>query len=143
MEQNGEQQGGSWQQHFNDLRMEHLINLTKGLLKNLGPNIRESAAMRCSKAVGNVEKLLDSVDADLQLTKPSGYHKMQKSEADFCSLVNEFHQRGKVFLYNPSPVRAYPCFGSFQANLLRGLDPQSLNRWINHHKKELHKTELL
>ena len=126
-----------------DLRMEHLINLTKGMLKNLDSNIKESAAMRCSKAVGNVEQLLDSVDRDLQLKKPSGYHKIQKSKADFCSLVNELHQRGKVFHYSPSHEREYQCFGNFQASVLRGIDLNSLNRWINHHKKEMHKKEPL
>ena len=41
-----------------DLSLEHLNNLVKGLLKHLSPNLTESAASGCSKAVGPVERLL-------------------------------------------------------------------------------------
>ena len=45
--------------------MEHLICLTKELLKHLGPNLTEAAAKRCSKAVGHMSYLTDLVDEDL------------------------------------------------------------------------------
>lgn len=66
-----------------DLRLEHINKLTKDMLKNFGPNITENTALGCSRSVANVEKLLDSVDKDLQVTRPHAHHKTQKSESDF------------------------------------------------------------
>ena len=83
-----------------DVRMEYLICLTKESLKHLGPNLTEAAAKRCSKAVGHVLNLIDSVDEDLRIERPSGYHKMQQREADFKLLVDEFHQRGSMFKFD-------------------------------------------
>ena len=68
---------------------------------------------------------------------------MQKWESDFRLLVNEFHQRGRMFQFNPGPEREYSVFAGFQDSLIKGLNLASLNRWISHHKKELHKMEPL
>ena len=69
-----------------DLRLEHLNNLVKGMLKHLVPNLTESASRRCSKAVGSVERLLESVDNDLDVKRPRGHHKVHKSESDFLCI---------------------------------------------------------
>ena len=86
-----------------DIRMEHLICLTKELLKHLGVNITENAARRCSKAIGHVDELVSSVDTGLKVQRPSGHHKMKKRDSDFTLLVNELHQRGMksvhVYIY--------------------------------------------
>ena len=72
-----------------DLRLEHLNNFTKGMLKDLGPNLTENAARRCSKSVGKTEALLQTTDDDLNVCRPSGHHKVRKSETDFKTLVDE------------------------------------------------------
>ena len=47
--------GGNGKNISLDLRLEHLNNLTKGLLKNLGPNIRsERCASRCCNSIGKL-----------------------------------------------------------------------------------------
>ncbi|CAB3988651.1 PREDICTED: uncharacterized protein LOC107352495 [Paramuricea clavata] len=71
------------------LRLEHLTNLLKGLLKHLGPNVTESAAQRCSQSIHNVEKLLESVDSDLNVKRSSCHHKVKKSHDDLVSIVKE------------------------------------------------------
>ena len=76
VEQNCKQQGGAGNSISVYIRMEHLICLTEESLKHLGPNLTEAAAKRCSKAVGHVFYLIDSVDEDLRIERPSGYHKM-------------------------------------------------------------------
>lgn len=135
--------GGAGNNISMDIRMEHLINLIKELLKHLGPNITESAAKRCSKAVGHVDQLVNSVDQDLLVESPSGHHKVQKRESDFRNLVNELHQKGKMFHFASGPEREYHVFTGFQDSLIKRLDLGSLNKWISHHKKELHKMEPL
>ena len=79
-----------------DIRMEHLICLTKELLKHLGVNITENAARHCSKTIGHVDELVSSVDTDLKVQRPSGHHKMTKRDSDLRLLVNELHQRKDV-----------------------------------------------
>lgn len=124
-----------------DLRLEHLNNLLKGLLKHLGPNLTESAASRCSKSIGHIERLLDAVDDDLKLNRPTGHHKVQKSEADFKALVSQLAYKADVFKDNPSSEREYTVLTNFRRNLLSGLDFSSLNRWITQHKKNFFKQE--
>lgn len=126
-----------------DIRMEHLICLTKELLKHLGVNITENAARRCSKAIGHVDELVSSVDTDLKVQRPSGHHKMKKRDSDFRLLVNELHQRGKMFEFSPEDEREYHVFANFTDSLIKGLDLSSLNRWFTNHKKEFHKMEPL
>ena len=123
-----------------DLRLEHIKKLTKDMLKNLGPNITETTALRCSKSVHRVEQLLQSVDNELELRTPHGRHKVKKSEADFRSIVNELHQRGKVFKYSENPERQYLLFKNFQANyLLKDLNLSLVNKWMTQNKLKLQK----
>lgn len=131
--------GGIGNNIYLDLRMEHLINLTKGMLKNLRPNITEKGAWRCSKSIGYVEELLHSVDNDIKVKRPSGYHKVQKSEVDFtCSSLTR-DAKGEVFKYHPSTERHYHVFSNFQPNLVQNIDLSALNKWFTHHKKEFDK----
>lgn len=124
-----------------DLRLEHINNLTKGMLKHLGVNITENAARRCSKSVARIESLLDEVDNDLNVQKRSGHHKVRKSEADFKTLVNELHVRGKVFHFNPGQDRQYQHFPHFRKNILADIDHRLLNNWLTRLKKELARLE--
>ena len=126
-----------------DIRMEHLICLTKELLKHLGVNITENAARRCSKAIGHVDELVSSVDTDLTVQRPSGHHKMTKRDSDLRLLVNELHQRGKMFKFSPEDERGYHVFPNFPDSLIKRLDLSSLNKWFTNHKKEFHKMEPL
>lgn len=98
--------------------MEHLNNLTKGVLKTLGPNVTENTARRCSKAVEEVEKLINAVDIDLEVSKPSGSHRSRKSEHDFKTLVSEIHQRARMFFFGPSADRQYQHFPRFKKSVL-------------------------
>ena len=135
--------GGAGKNISMDLRMEHLINLIKELLKHLGPNITESAATHCSKSVGHVDRLLDAVDEDLLVESPGGHHKVQKREPDFRLLVDEIHQKGRMFKFAPESERRYHVCGNFRDSLIKGLDLGKLNKWISEKTKELHKMESL
>lgn len=91
-----------------DLRVEHLNNFTKGMLKGLGPNLTENAARRCRKSVGKSEALLQTIDDHLNVCRPSGHHKV-KGETDFKTLVDEMHRKGKnVPLQSKSSTPVYP-----------------------------------
>lgn len=126
-----------------DIRMEHLICLTKELLKHLGVNLTENAAKRCSKAIGHIDKLVSSVDKDLKVERPGGHHKVKKRDSDFGLIVKELHDRGRMFQHEPCEEREYQVFANFTDSLIKGLDYTSVNKWITDRKKELHKMEPL
>jgi len=123
-----------------DIGVEHLNNFTKGMLKGLGPNLTENAARRCSKSVGKIEVLLQTVDEDLNVCRPSGHHKVRKSETDFKTLVDELHRRANMFHFNPSPQRQYIHFPHFKRDILSNIDHRLLNNWLTILKKDLAKS---
>ena len=58
-------------------------------------------------------------------------------DQDFVALVKEIHERGGPFSFNPSSDRNYENFPYFQRKILNGLDFNQLNKWLNHHKKDM------
>jgi hypothetical protein len=115
-----------------DLRLEHLNNIVKGLLKNFGSNIRsERCAARCCLSIGKREALIDVVDTDLGVKKPAGQHISKKSQDDFKSLVDELHTRANIF--ESVPDRKYQHFPGFSRNILSKLNFRLLNDWITLH----------
>ena len=129
--------GGPGRNISMDIRVEHLNNFTKCMLKGLGPNLTENAARRCSKSVGKIEALLQTIDDDLNVCRPSGHHKVRKSETDFKTLVDELHRRAKMFHFNPSPQRQYIHFPHFKRDILSNIDHRLLNNWLTRLKKDL------
>jgi serine palmitoyltransferase len=119
-----------------DLRMEHIVRLLKDLLSNMGPNLTEKAALRCSRAVNPVEKILESIDAELDIRLPSGKHTAARTEKDFQLLVHQLHKEGKVFAFLPEGNRQYISFPNFKRNILGKFNYMLLNKWINIHKKQ-------
>ena len=77
------------------------------------------------------------MDTDFKVQRPSGHHKMKKRDSDFRLLVDELHQRGKMFEVSPEDGREYHVFANFPDSLIKGLDLSSLNRWFTNHKKRV------
>ena len=90
--------GGAGKNISMDLRMEHIIHLHKQMFSNLGANLHEPLALRCSRAVKYVENLLSSIDAELAVKRPSGNHTVTRSQSDFQAIVKELHTREEVFV---------------------------------------------
>ncbi len=78
--------GGKGKNISMDIRLEHLNNFTKGLLKHLGPNLTDRAVLRCSHATNNVEKILNVTDEDLALRTTFGTHKKQSLKTTLKNL---------------------------------------------------------
>lgn len=117
-----------------DLRMEHIVHLHKEMLANLGVNLNEKCALRCSKAMKPVEDLLQTIDDELLCKRPSGRHTVTRSQKDFELIVNELHNKGNVF--SVQPLREYQHFPRFKKTLVNDLNYKSLNNWINQHKRK-------
>ena len=120
-----------------DLCLEHLNNFTKALLKHLGPNLTDTAVLRCSHATNNVEKILDITDEDLGIRATYGTHKTTRSDDNFQKLVSVIKEKGDLFHYDSSNPRQYQHFRNFSRNILGSIDHRLLHKWINEHMKEL------
>lgn len=130
--------GGKGRNISLDLRLEHLNNLLKEMLRNLGVNVTEKSAQRCSEAISMLEEMLHKIDVELGVKEPSGHHIKAKDDKDFEALIKEIHERGNLFSFDPSSSeRNYQKFPDFQRNILSGLDFKQLNKWLNTHKKEM------
>ncbi|CAH3165645.1 unnamed protein product, partial [Porites lobata] len=128
--------GGKGRNISLDLRLEHLNNLLKEMLRCLGVNVTEKSAKRCGEAMSILEEMLHKIDVELGVKEPSGHH-ITADDQDFAALVKEIHERGGLFSFNPSSERNYEKFPDFQRNILSGLDFNQLNKWLNSHKKDM------
>ena len=57
-----------------DLRLEHLNNLLKEMLKCLGVNVTQKSAQRCKEAISALEEILRNMDTDLGIDQPREHH---------------------------------------------------------------------
>ena len=103
-----------------DLRLEHLNNLLKEMLKCLGVNVTQKSAQRCSEAISALEEILRNMDTELGIDQPSGHHISAKDDKDFVLLVKEIHERGDMFTFTPE--RKYQKISHFNRNTLGELD---------------------
>lgn len=122
-----------------DLRLEHLNNILKGMLRNVGVNLNENTAKRASHSLMFMEKFLRHTDEEMGRNKPSGHHVTAKHKEDFLELVKQFHLKGKVFSIEEG--REYNAFPKFDRNILKNMEFSSLNKWINEHKRKLSQME--
>ena len=117
-----------------DLRLKHLNNLLKEMIKCLGVNVTQKSMQRCSEAISAREEILRNMDTELGIDQPSGHHISANDDRDFLLLVKEIHERGDRFIFTPE--RKYQKISNFSRNILGELDFGQLNEWINTHKKE-------
>lgn len=99
--------GGKGRNISLDLRLEHLNNLLKEMLRCLGVNVTEKSAKRCGEAMSILEEMLHKIDVELGVKEPSGHHITANDDQDFAALVKEIHERGGFFSFNPSSDRNY------------------------------------
>ena len=60
-----------------------------------------------------MDPLHDTVDEDLLEESPGGHHKIQRRESDFRLLVDEIHQKGRMFKFLLSLDEDTMCVGTF------------------------------
>lgn len=127
--------GGAGKNISMDLRMEHIVNIHKEMLGNLGANLHQVPSLRCSRAVKAVEDILSCVDDELSVKRPSGKHTVTHSHSDFEEIVNELHTTAEVFVEKTQTGRQHEAFPKFKRNVLTSLEYNKLNSWFNLHKK--------
>ncbi|XP_073728877.1 uncharacterized protein [Misgurnus anguillicaudatus] len=99
-----------------DLHLEHLNNFLKSFLKGLGPNLSENSARRVSQSIGVLKEMMDKVDADLSINRPSGSHRAEQQTQDIMTLIDVFKA---CQLFTEIPGREFLAYPKFEKNLLR------------------------
>lgn len=79
-----------------DLHQEHLNRLCKDCVKGLGSNKTKPVIVRCSKALGTLNELLENFDEDSCVARPSGAHHVPSYKEDLHMIVQEL-QQNKIF----------------------------------------------
>ncbi|XP_063042925.1 uncharacterized protein LOC134437362 [Engraulis encrasicolus] len=91
-----------------DLHLEHLNNFLKSFLKGQGPNLSEESASRVSKAIGVLKEIMDKVDTELGVKKPSGIHRAEQQTQDILTLINVFREGQLLSKIPGREFRAFP-----------------------------------
>lgn len=110
-----------------DLHLEHLNNFLKSFLKGLGPNLSEESASRVSKSIGVLKELMDMVDSELGVKKPSGTHRAEQQTQDVLTLIDVLRE-GQ--LLSKIPGREFRSFPKFDSNLLHKIKHKEMWEWM-------------
>ena len=118
-----------------DEDMEHSNNFVKQGIRNLGPNLTESAISRVCKAENATRTILDKLDGSLNRQSHSGKHPEGSPDKDREELVN---RAVDLDVFTETDGRHYQTFNDSKRDRLEDLDLSSLYKWINKHKRNIH-----
>ena len=123
-----------------DLDVEHSNNFLKQAIKNLGPNLHESAVRRICNAESGVRTILQNVDHSILVHHSAGSseHSTQSVERDLEELVGKCTTHA---LYQFVELRKYVHYHNFQREPFASLDMSEMYKWINKHKNNIEDIE--
>ena len=112
-----------------DLHMEHLNRMVKTIISGLGANKTKEAVVRCSKAVGTIDEVLQQYDKCNYVTSPSGTHRKPPNNKELDIIIKEL-QRNKVF--ECTFGRRHPSFKK-PVNILQAKSSKEVMTWVTEH----------
>ena len=118
-----------------DEDMEHSNNFLKQGIRNLGPNLTESAISRVCKAENATRTILDKLDGSLNRQTHSGKHPEGSPDKDIEELVN---RAVDLDVFTETDGQHYQTSNDFKRERLEDLNLSSLYKWINKHKRNIH-----
>ena len=114
-----------------DESTEHSNNFVKQCIRNLGPNISETAVSRLCKAESSTRLILEKLDEGLQRFSRSGGHSETSEKKDLDELIKKV---AGFQAFREIEGHKYVHFLDFKRDRLEDLDVSDLYRWINRHK---------
>ena len=112
-----------------------VTHFVKQGIRNLGPNLTESAISRVCKAENSTRCILDKLDGSLKRQTHSGKNPEGSPDKDIEGL---FNKAVDVDVFTETDGRHYQTFNDFKRDRLEDLDLSSLYKWINKHKRDIH-----
>jgi hypothetical protein len=122
--------GGIGKRVSRDFRLEQINKVLKNELRGVGMmNLTDDAGVRVGKAIGKIEQLINGINVDLGVTKPTGHHTKRKATEDFPRLFGAIHKTAKIFKIQPG--RQYEAFPQFQRHIFGKLKTPEIHKWIS------------
>ena len=118
-----------------DLHLEHLNNFLKELLKDLRSNLNEENAERVSKAVNNLNTIVQNFERRMEIKKQQSSQNKAKTLNDVRNLSAKFLEQN-IFAEDPNTKNSYDSFPKFNARTLSTLDIDKLLTWAKGKKSE-------
>ena len=111
-----------------DLHLEHLNNFLKELLKDLRSNLNEENADRVSKAVNNLNTIVQNFERRMEIKKQQSSQNKAKTLNDVRNLCAKFLEQN-TFAGDPNIKNSYDSSPKFNAKTLSTLDIDKLLTW--------------
>jgi len=109
-----------------DLDLENMNNFLKELLKNLRSNLNEQNAERISKAMNNIQTLMEQTEESLHIRRVcSGINKADRMKS-VRHLATELNKSNPFKDTNKS----YESFPNFDGKVLNKLDCTKYLKWV-------------
>ena len=115
-----------------DLYQEHLNRLCKECVKGLGSNKTKESIVRCSKALGILEEMLDNFDEHNNVSILSGAHQPLSCHQDVELIIKQL-QQSRIF--DIIPNRKHQHFKK-PKNVLHAKSKEDIMLWLCSHLKE-------
>ena len=110
-----------------DRHLEHLNKYVKADLAQFQGKITEKSVARCSRSYFKMQKIIDHVDEQLGVSKPSGRHSVVSWEDDVKELSEQYF-KARIFEYERG--RFHTRFPGFPKNYPSLLSILQFKKWV-------------
>lgn len=110
-----------------DRHLEHLNKYAKADLAQYQGKITEKSVARCSRSYYKMQKILEKIDAQISVKRPSGRHSSVDWSDDVKQLANQYKQ-ADIFGYHVG--RSHSRFPGFPKSFPATLNILSFKKWI-------------
>ena len=118
-----------------DLHLEHLNNFLKELLRDLRNNLTEENADRVSKAVKNLNTIVQNFEQKMEIKKQQSSLNKTKAKEDVENLCAKFLEQN-IFVEDSKKMNSYESFPKFDEKTLSTLDIDKLIQWAKEKRAE-------
>lgn len=126
--------GGQGNNYANDLKMEHEVNNSKGILKGMCGNKTLKAVQRSSSSSFLLNEVAKQYDKQSNIAPESTSHTHACTSDDIREMIKVVRGQ-KPFEHQPG--RTLNSFPSISKSPLDQLDALALHTWLTRHKKRL------
>jgi len=110
-----------------DRHLEHRKKAVKADLAQYQGKITETSVARCSRSYHKIQHIMDIIDGELTVEKPSGRHTQIDPKKDILQLAEQFDTAN---LFNNVPGRYHTKFPGFPKSYPATINVLDLKKWI-------------
>lgn len=116
-----------------DLYNEHIVNLIKTIITNMGPNLTEKSLQRAARSVSTLHALCKQFDSESNVPVTTSAHTTRSDTSDMQKVVSAVLNNN---LLNIIPGRRHNMYKTMRLNPLWNWDKEDTIDWIEKKKKD-------